>query len=792
LPIFFGNTSTSSQVEAANARRNSRVQRTLLRTMAQYAILGGFFSILSLQIAEAQSTTKPLSIDDVLTGTNFEHESAPLGVSRDGRLFAFLAAHARATLGLWILDLRTHALKNITEGLRSASNPVWSPDGQFLAFLVTNTDQPTAIHRYEVWIWSRSDSKLRRLTDAIVRPYLPGHFVWTADSRFVVTEVIPEAIANSEPAKQSSKAQAGEQIGVTVTERSVNLPNALSPPVPPSLGENKSQSPVDLLDIVRVDVKAGTLERIAKNVWPLAYATSPTGSAIALLTRDLPSSNDDLWVTDSVSGQLRKTITHIAVGRAALSWSPNGRLLAVHSTNQSDSEAPKSDRGECSIIELSSRTQARFSAAGAYDSLRHVNVPLWTDQSDAVVLVENGKLAKHFVNTDQTTDIVSMRGSDIESLLHDQQSRRLTDAMIGGRLVALGSESNGSTMRVLAIDLANKSISPLGSDDWFYNADASALVPGGREVILGIEGPAVPFDFFRVDVATKRSERLTHLNPQYDSYIFGKAQRLPYKNVSGEDRTAILLLPANYRPGSRYPTIVFERDRVSAGFARSFGLWSGVYNLQLYATRGYAVLYPDIEVTRTPKERVTSDVLPAIDAAIGAGVVDPERLALYGHSLGGYHAMMLLVQTNRFRAAIVSEGYYNLFTLFAEKPAGMVYTEGFVTGTFGPPWQYPDRYVANSPYILLNNMTTPILLVGGSEDAYVEQGDQLFAALKHANKAVRYIRYQGEAHNANSWSVANRSDYVLRTFSWLEYWLQPKSDSLLAGSGEKKPVAAHP
>jgi len=59
----------------------------------------------------------------------------------------------------------------------------------------------------------------------------------------------------------------------------------------------------------------------------------------------------------------------------------------------------------------------------------------------------------------------------------------------------------------------------------------------------------------------------------------------------------------------------------------------------------------------------------------------------------------------------------------------MAYAEGFVTGTFGPPWQYPSRYVENSPYMLLNKLTTPILLHRGSRGGFTGQGDQLFAAL---------------------------------------------------------------
>jgi dipeptidyl aminopeptidase/acylaminoacyl peptidase len=743
---------------------------SLVKASARHALI----AVASLSLLPGPSAAlpgeTPLAIDDVLSETSFEHEGVPLGVSRDGQLLAYTATRAATSAGLWIVDLQTHTRTNVSEGLRSVSSPTWSPDGQLLAFLVTDTEEPAVINHYEVWVWNRSDSTRRRLTAAIARPFFPGSFVWTADSRYLITNIAQSGPTVEAPNDRKTSTRKNP-VGVTVHEQSVNLPRALVPVVKDRTPSPTTRHPLELFDIGRIDVRTGELERIAKGVWARAYATAPTGSAIAVVTRDTPNSDDlDLWITDPASGQLHKAISHVAIGSAALSWSPNGQLLAVHSTNQSWIEQPRPDAGVCDVIELLTGKQTRFHV-GTYDS-RNMNIPLWTDESDAVVLVENGRIVRHTITFPQATETISVPGSAVESLLRNQLSGRLSDAMVRNRLVTIVTDSNGTSMRVVTIDPATKAVSPLRNDGWFYAADAAALVPERNSVVLGVEGPAMPFDFFLFDVTTGQRERLTHLNPQYDGYVFGQARRIPYRNATGEDRTGILLLPADYRPGTRFPTIVFERDRASAHFARHFGLWGGSYNMQLYATRGYAILYPDIVVTRTPHERVTSDVLPAIDAAIETGVVDPDRLALYGHSLGGYHAMMLLVQTTRFKAAIVSEGYYNLFTLHTRQ---MNYTESFVPGTLGPPWQYSDRYVANSPYMLLDKLTTPILLVGGSRDAYVEQGDELFSALQHANKATQYIRYEGEAHNANSWSLSNRRNYVARTLAWLDYWLRPRN-----------------
>jgi len=740
----------------------------ILRVQSQNINLSRDLSLAALVSNRTEIATSPLMIDDVLTDFNVERQAVPLGVSRDGLMLAYvLASNSLNASALCVLNLKTRVQTNISEGLRSASLPIWSPDGQFLAFLITDTEQAGVLQKNEVWIWDRSRSTRRRLTDAAAIA-IPGHLFWTADSRFLIADTISgnSTVKTSIDLKEP---RAKEANSVTVQKHWVNLPTALV---------DKSQETTSLTtwqsDVIRIDVRTGQLMRLAEGVRPRAYAAAPSGSAIAMLTQDLTTSADDLWLIDPISDRLQVWMSRVAIGEAALSWSPNGKMIALHSTNQPWREEPRAGAGICDLIELSTRKQTTF-AVDAIDLLHRVtmNVPLWTDQSDAVVLLEAGKIAMHSVVSPEIATRLSVPGGGtVESLIRGQQSGQLNEVTLGGRLVAIVNDQNGVSMHIATIDLTTKAVSFLGDDDLFYAPDAAAIVGDGASVVLGEEGPSKPFDFFLLNVKTRHQERLTHLNPQYDRYAFGDVRFMSYRNATGDPRTAILLLPVGYHAGKRYPTIVFERDTTKGSIARHFGLWGGPYNLQLYTTRGYAVLYPDIVVTRAPRERVASDVLSAVDAAINSGVVDPDRLALYGHSLGAYHAMMLLVQTSRFKAAIVSQGYYNLFTEYTENPT---YTESYVPGTLGPPWQYPDRYVANSPYMFVNELTTPILLVGSSRDAYPTQGNDLFAALRRANRPAEYIYYDGEAHNAGNWSLSNRRDYVARTIAWLDYWLHPQN-----------------
>jgi len=85
---------------------------------------------------------------------------------------------------------------------------------------------------------------------------------------------------------------------------------------------------------------------------------------------------------------------------------------------------------------------------------------------------------------------------------------------------------------------------------------------------------------------------------------------------------------------------------------------AGFGNMQLFATRGYAVLAPDAPTKLgTPMVDIAKTILPGVDKIIEMGIADPDRLGVMGHSFGGYTTLSLIVQTKRFKAAMAADGY---------------------------------------------------------------------------------------------------------------------------------------
>ncbi len=279
-----------------------------------------------------------------------------------------------------------------------------------------------------------------------------------------------------------------------------------------------------------------------------------------------------------------------------------------------------------------------------------------------------------------------------------------------------------------------------------------------------------------------KPRRLTQLNPELDRYRMGSATLISWLDDDGKSLQGGVLLPSDYREGKRYPLIVFVYG--GASLSDSVNQFGGpmsdlpYYNLQLLATRGYAVLMPDApQHAGTPMLDLAKTILPGVNKVIEMGVADPERLGVVGHSYGGYSTLGLLVETSRFKAAAESDGMADLVGNYGQMErdgtafgTSVVETgQGLMEGTL---WERRERYIENSPLFYLDRVETPLLIVHGAEDTTVSSflGDQVFVALRRLGREVEYAKYEGEGHTLSS--DANRRDVFERLIRWFDTHLK--------------------
>ena len=284
-------------------------------------------------------------------------------------------------------------------------------------------------------------------------------------------------------------------------------------------------------------------------------------------------------------------------------------------------------------------------------------------------------------------------------------------------------------------------------------------------------------------------ERLA-INRHVQDIADPKRTLIRYVGADGDSLTGLLLLPHGYSSNRRYPLVVwiYPGQAVSDTTSYSFlyGKQSVVFiNLSLFLARGYGVLIPSVPVPPDGAEgdlysEIPKGVLPAVDRAVEVGGVDPHRVGVIGHSLGGYSASSLISYTKRFKAAVAIAAPTNFLSLYGtfwatQRSDDYPHEELFQAALAesgqlllnAPPWDDPWRYLLNSPVTWVNRIETPLMLIQGDLD-YVplQQGEELFTSLYRLGRTSTFVRYWGEGHSVET--PANLRDMWHRIFQWFD------------------------
>jgi len=294
---------------------------------------------------------------------------------------------------------------------------------------------------------------------------------------------------------------------------------------------------------------------------------------------------------------------------------------------------------------------------------------------------------------------------------------------------------------------------------------------------------------------------LDAVNAARADVAFDPPERIAHRDLDGHPAESWLFLPP---PGAPVRGLVVK---VYPDWADA-GPWPGALALtygmspQVLAGAGYAVLSPATPQTGAVSDRgddLVRSVDLAVDAALAAHPELPgDRIAVFGHSFGGYAALEIAARTRRFRAYIASSGFSDMAGAWGElEPATRILPEdgGMVraaqgwaeTGQArlpGPPWAAPEAYTASSPYLRADQIRDPVLLLSADMDFVpLSQSERLYSALLRTGGRVRLVTYWGEHHTL--WSPANIEDRFTQILDWLALWLKEPAEA-----GPPTPAAA--
>jgi len=275
-------------------------------------------------------------------------------------------------------------------------------------------------------------------------------------------------------------------------------------------------------------------------------------------------------------------------------------------------------------------------------------------------------------------------------------------------------------------------------------------------------------------------KKLTRLNPHLEARTLGQGEVVGWKAQDGWDISGILIKPPGYRPGTRYPMIVYLHGS-NGGEANDFHLHQNDWG-QLLAADGYAVLLPNyrgsIMGSSTFRRGARGDyggkdlldILAGVDSMIERGIADPKRLGVAGISYGGYLTNLCATKTTRFQAAVSVAGFSNWVTFHGGESSAPEAAEVLEWGkstyeNFNLLWQH-------SPIAHVSKSRTPILLIMGELDPGIPlaQGTHLFRGQRHFGVPSQLIVYPREGHGLRE--PNHLRDYYRRILDWFGKHLQ--------------------
>ncbi len=622
---------------------------------------------------------------------------------------------------IWLLDVESGESRQFTAGTTRDFAPRWSPDGTRLAFLSTRGGE-----KAQLFVVALDGGEARQLT---AMRYGAGDPFWSGDSTWIGFEAeVREGETPVDDAQKDSATRERER------EEKADKPRIITRLQYRWDGKGYFEGRTHLF---RVGLEGGAPEQLTEGDYDDGDGvSSPDGRFVAFLSdraddRDANMTND-LWLLDLASRDVRR-LTSAGFAHSYPAWSPDGSRIAViaepeirdHAVYNETIRAIDVATGEISDL-LGGRDIS--AGVGLYSDLPGTALtgPKWSADGTAITFL-------------------AQRGGGVDVL-------RVP--------VAGGAEPQ----RVLRAEY--------GEHMHIYDVALS-----GERLVLAASTPARLPDIYLSDAHAggEHPRPLTDLNAELlASRPIASPERFAAPSFDGQQIESWLYRPtAGAESGAITPLAVWVHGGPHAAYGQSFFLLA-----QIFAARGYAVLYANPRGSTGYGEAFAQacdrdwgggdyrDVLTAMDAAVARGGIDPDRVAIFGTSYGGYMTNWAVTQTERFKAAVTINSVTNLYTSFGTGDIDSVWAQG----DYGWPWENQQFYLDRSPVMHAARVTTPIRIIAAEEDyrCPIAQSEEWFTWLKKFGRVpVDFVRMPGASHGVFA-SPRQRIARMRLVLEWIE------------------------
>ena len=571
----------------------------------------------------------------------------------------------------------------------------WSPDGKSIAYISTQSGQS------EIWVVSSAGGESTRLTSTGLQKKQPH---WSADGKWIAYVAMqPGGLGDIEMVAAEG-------------DNTINLTESAADDRNPAWSPDSQTIAFTATDRVRtriltVDIDTRTVVEIAEeNASSLKW--SPDGKSLLfvsdpMLPNDDRRDNEDIFTISLDSGAARLLTPGTPRFReSSPSWAPDSHQIAYTTDSSGYSNV--------TVLDTESGT-SRSIAPEMIDQL----APKWSPDGRLIAYVRNE-------NSQFNIWVAPVQGTGPSLRVSER------DGVNGGF-------DNGAT--------------PQGFYEWS---------PDGKRIAFTHADPARTSDLWITTPGAGRSIQLTNSMPPdlRREARFVWPDVTTYRSFDGTEVRALVYKPHGSKPKSGHPALLMFRDTLDGQNAIGWDPF-----VQFFVSDGYVVFAPNVRgssgqgsafrqsVYEHGGDYDIRDAFIGLDKLSSEGLIDTERLGIFGAGTGGFLATAALVRDEaRFKAAVCLYGVIDAVTA-ASYPGADSWTRYLIGST---PMANPLAYYQRSLVNFVDKLRTPIIFFFSGDNVGPFVQLQEFAVQAEVKgKWFDYRVFDNESEGWQTWRPNN-------------------------------------
>ena len=280
------------------------------------------------------------------------------------------------------------------------------------------------------------------------------------------------------------------------------------------------------------------------------------------------------------------------------------------------------------------------------------------------------------------------------------------------------------------------------------------------------------------DLKKGETKILTSLNSFLTKRFFNEPEEIWFTSGPAKIQGWVLK-PPGFDSKKKYPSIL----EIHGGPRMQYG-FHFMHEFHFLAACGYVVYFSNPRGSRGYSESHTAaiwnqwgtvdyeDLMAFADLMEKKPYIDKKRMGVTGGSYGGYMTNWIIGHTKRFKAAVSQRSVSNLLSMWGSSDMNWSFQTEFGGS---PPWDNFNNYWKQSPMSAMGNAATPTLVIHSENDLRcdIEQGEQVFTALKYNGVDAEMIRFPEEPHGLSRGGRTDRRiirlNHILR---WFDIYLK--------------------